>query len=320
MTKKVVRVSATGERVEFPSVTAALAATSGIPKSNLFRVLKNGKKTRMGAYEGASPPLARQHPQPEHTTVLTREDEPEAVLERNDEPTTVLKTDGGHFITEVRLSDGFVNATRMCQGAKKEWKNYWANSATKNFTHTLSTALQIPLAQLIKQVMAGPNRHRGTWIHPLIATHLAYWCSADFAVKVSRWVEEYKAINPEACKEWRRSIYDLKVDKHRFQERGVRDRLQACLGGDTEVPCRYGRVDLVTSDTIVEVKRVDKYLHALGQVLGYGRCMPEKLKRVHLFGDMGSNSEIVKEATALVESFGVQCTFETVEDSVQDML
>lgn len=313
MTKKVVRISATGERVVFPSVSAAVVATDGIPRTTLFRMLSNGKKTGLGSYDwnylDASPPRASKAAVPEPGVDPTT-----APAERGGRPFEALKTDDGRFITEMRLRDGFVNATRMCHGAKKEWSDYIRLNATKNFMQSLSTSIQVASAQLIKQVMTGPSHRRGTWIHPLMATHLAYWCSADFAVKVSRWVEEYKAINPKACKEWTESIFNLKADKHAVQERRIRDKLRADLGGDTEVACHHGRADLVTHDTVVEIKRVDKYLHALGQVLGYGRCMPEKRKRVHLFGDVEEDSEIVKRAKALVESFDVQCTYETVKD------
>jgi hypothetical protein len=32
---------------------------------------------------------------------------------------------------------------------------------------------------------------QGTWVHPQVAIHLAQWCSAEFAVKVSQWVYDW---------------------------------------------------------------------------------------------------------------------------------
>lgn len=32
---------------------------------------------------------------------------------------------------------------------------------------------------------------QGTWVHPQVAIHLAQWLSADFAVRVSRWVFDW---------------------------------------------------------------------------------------------------------------------------------
>lgn len=48
-----------------------------------------------------------------------------------------------------------------------------------------------PGALLVQVISDGPNRQRGTWVHPRVAIHLAQWCSPKFAVKVVDLVFRY---------------------------------------------------------------------------------------------------------------------------------
>jgi hypothetical protein len=84
-----------------------------------------------------------------------------------------------------RAADGYFNATAMCKKAGKEWKHYWSNATTRAFIGSLSSEVGIPTSELIQQVRGGTPELQGTWVHPLVATHLAQWISPDFAVAVS---------------------------------------------------------------------------------------------------------------------------------------
>jgi hypothetical protein len=72
-------------------------------------------------------------------------------------------------------------------------------------------------------------------------------------------------------------------------ESKVRDALAATIpGAQTEVPCGLDncrRADIVTPTEVIEVKRMEGQgiEHAIGQVLQYGRFMPDKNHRVALF-------------------------------------
>jgi hypothetical protein len=102
-----------------------------------------------------------------------------------------LRGDNGLMITELRLNDGYVNATRMCASACKAWADYNRLNNTKGYMESLTTSLGIPTQQLIKPIMTGPLASRGTWVHPQVAIHLAAWCSSEFAVKVTALVVRY---------------------------------------------------------------------------------------------------------------------------------
>lgn len=90
-----------------------------------------------------------------------------------------------------RPSDGFINATAMCQAAGKRWNHYISNATTKAFVDELSSETGIPATVLIQSVSGGRPEFQGTWVHPQVATHLAQWLSPRFAVLVSKWVVEW---------------------------------------------------------------------------------------------------------------------------------
>jgi len=67
-------------------------------------------------------------------------------------------------------------------------------------------------------------------------------------------------------------------------ERSIQLALQEKLGGEIEVKCLAGKIDLLTPLEIIEVKKVSDWKSALGQVLVYGHYYPSHQKRLHLFG------------------------------------
>lgn len=91
----------------------------------------------------------------------------------------------------------------MCKAAGKEWANYNQNATTKAFLIALQGALGIPRDHIIQSIGAGPNEARGTWVHPQVAVHLAQWLSADFAVKVSKWIVEWMSGRHPSDRVWR---------------------------------------------------------------------------------------------------------------------
>ncbi len=92
----------------------------------------------------------------------------------------------GYEIT-CRQSDGYVNATALCKAGGKLFKNWNANKGSKDFIDELSEVLQAR-DPLIKSITTGPNRSRGTWVHPQIAIKIAQDISVRFAVSISLWI------------------------------------------------------------------------------------------------------------------------------------
>ena len=94
-------------------------------------------------------------------------------------------------IVQQRVKDGYINATAMCQAVGRPWSRYWEARASKDYAQALSSALGIPIAELIQSLSGGDPRFQGTWVHPQVAIHLAQWLSPEFAVKVTGWVYDW---------------------------------------------------------------------------------------------------------------------------------
>lgn len=78
---------------------------------------------------------------------------------------------------DQRASDGYVNATALCKASGKRLGHYRSNDGTIEFIHELSRSVGIPTDLLIQTITTGPNRNRGTWVHPQVAVHLGQWAS-----------------------------------------------------------------------------------------------------------------------------------------------
>lgn len=96
--------------------------------------------------------------------------------------------DDGKMITQMRMCDGFVNATKMCQSAGKLWAHFSSLHGTRKFLEELSVEIGIAIPELIISAHGG---HEGTWIHPDVAIELAGWCSVKFKVQVGQLVKRY---------------------------------------------------------------------------------------------------------------------------------
>jgi hypothetical protein len=95
------------------------------------------------------------------------------------------------IITDINLTTGFVNATKMCKSAGKFWNNYYENKRTKEFLKELSSNTGIPVLDLVISKRGGGTTNTGTWVHPDVAIDVASWCSTKFQVAVAKLVRRY---------------------------------------------------------------------------------------------------------------------------------
>lgn len=96
--------------------------------------------------------------------------------------------------------------------------------------------------------------------------------------------------------------------KNLRKESWYRDKLALTLGGQTEVQTPDGRVDIVTPTEIIEVKTVQRWKHALGQILVYGQYYPFHRKRIHLYGEISKHQ--LMQVGQQCRGFGVTITLE----------
>jgi hypothetical protein len=86
-----------------------------------------------------------------------------------------------------RDSDGYADATAMCQANGKLWGHYFRADRTTEYIAAMAEATSLPPAQLVITATTGPNHLRGTWIHPRLAVDLSRWISPQFAVWMDGW-------------------------------------------------------------------------------------------------------------------------------------
>jgi len=89
-----------------------------------------------------------------------------------------------------RISDGYVNATAMCQANRKRWTLYQANARTQDYIAALAAVVGIPTTDLATSIQGGRPELQGTWIHPRLAVDLARWISPQFVVWMDGWFLE----------------------------------------------------------------------------------------------------------------------------------
>ena len=88
-----------------------------------------------------------------------------------------------------RKSDGYINATQLCQAGDRKFNTYYRRKKTKEFLEVFSIETQNCVDSLINYNSAY-GEERSTWVHPQIAINIAQWISAEFDVKVSKWIYE----------------------------------------------------------------------------------------------------------------------------------
>lgn len=72
----------------------------------------------------------------------------------------------------------------------------------------------------------------------------------------------------------------------KLTEKKVQSRLAKNLGAvKREVPTLAGKIDILTERELIEVKSVNNWKCAVGQVLIYGQSYCDRQKRIHLFGE-----------------------------------
>ena len=98
-----------------------------------------------------------------------------------------------NYQLEYREEDGYINITNLCKAGGKLFADWSRLKRTDSFKQVLSTAMGIPISELIK-VGSGSKYENDiknqTWSHPQVAINIAQWISPEFDVLVSKWVYE----------------------------------------------------------------------------------------------------------------------------------
>jgi len=74
----------------------------------------------------------------------------------------------------------------------------------------------------------------------------------------------------------------------------------------TEFKVKVGRIDILTPDEIIEVKKVSHWKAGIGQLLAYSKYFHDKHMRLHLFGMGGIN--VFEKALLTCKDFNIALT------------
>ena len=94
----------------------------------------------------------------------------------------------------IMKENGYVNATNLCNLENKEYRQWKRNQYAQELIRELEKLTRENSPGLEIVVNKGPIDISGTNVHSDQIPHIASWCSAQFAIKVSKIVNVY-AIN-----------------------------------------------------------------------------------------------------------------------------
>lgn len=89
------------------------------------------------------------------------------------------------------MEDGYINATKVAKNFSKRPETWLKTEQVQELMSEISITLHgvIEQNQLVIVKRGSPNTGGGTWIHPKLAIHFAYWLSPKFAVWVGEQIE-----------------------------------------------------------------------------------------------------------------------------------
>ena len=132
----------------------------------------------------------------------------------------------GDFKVIIMKENKYINATKLCGEHNKRFENWLRNDNSKilidevdnelknskNGAHSYLSQHKKSLITLQKECK---NNLRGTYVHDLLIPHIASWISPNFAIKVS------KIVNNFIIKEHRESLKqkDDKIDAQQLADR-----------------------------------------------------------------------------------------------------
>jgi len=123
--------------------------------------------------------------------------EPLALLPAQPAPSQIEAREWNGHPIQRRQTDGYVNATAVCQANRKRWNDYARLERTEAYIAALAADAGFPATGLVVSIKGGRPELQGTWIHPRLAVDLARWISPAFAVWMDGWfLEQFQPAPP----------------------------------------------------------------------------------------------------------------------------
>jgi hypothetical protein len=134
---------------------------------------------------------------------------------------------------------------------------------------------------LVTDVIQRKNKNTGMQSVVVVTT------GGNGVVTATAFESESKTLNSSLATQVVK-IKKLTKNKKKTREKQIADRIAEELKGNCEVCLDNGkRIDIVSEDTIIEVKKYDNAHHAIGQILYYHTFYQDHDMRIHLFNHYG---------------------------------
>ena len=98
-----------------------------------------------------------------------------------------------------------------------------------------------------------------------------------------------------------------------YNEKYYQEKLHLEQGGKREVVLpNKRRIDLLTSDELIEIKQAKKWVEAIAQIQDYSRFYPNHQKRLHIFGLHSVNNPrtVLESAINVCNALNISLTWE----------
>ena len=97
--------------------------------------------------------------------------------------------------------------------------------------------------------------------------------------------------------------------RYRSREYVIQQKVAELTNGKKQVICEAGCIDVLTPTHLIEIKFINHWREAIGQVLSYGMCYPNHKLHLHFFGENPSET-LVKQILAVCEKYKIGVSWE----------
>ena len=141
----------------------------------------------------------------------------------------------GDFTVTMNMTNGYINATKMCADGGKLMKNWIRNDGNKEMVEYFENVDGCSnSSRHIYEVRNGIkcNNINGTYVHPDLIPHIASWVSPAFAYKVSKIVNNFLIREKEAEIErltGAKTRLELMLDEAKIERKAFEERTEKML-------------------------------------------------------------------------------------------
>ena len=226
----------------------------------------------------------------------------------------VVLPDGIYWDAELRLhlhkETGYINVFDLMHIAGRRFQKMKENKATKMAIFAMETLHGLKSGDLIKGYHMGKGGPSAKFVHPYFFVFALRWCRMD-SDYILKFCTKYAASYSKFTNMILDGLQNYQTCNDQEEVR-VRDSLAATLDGTVEIVTSSGKIDVLTTTEIIEVKTVSLWKHAFGQICSYAVHYPDHRRRVHLFGSKQDYERLKPAIEQTAKILGVHTTFEDV--------